>query len=172
MAKIMVHTGRPSCSSWKEFVRSSFGRTVMGKAFWENFVWSWDKIPNWECFFVHCEKGLFLSVFVDDTKLAGKKQKIDPMWKILNKEVDLGEPTSLLDHVYLGCTQRKFEISKEKLDNYRTKFESRISACGSEKLPFFQNLRISSLSYGWSCEKNVWNENVSWRTRRLINTTK
>ena len=42
----------------------------------------------------------------DDIKLAGKKQNLDPMWKVLNKEVDLGEPTSFLDHVYLGCTQR------------------------------------------------------------------
>ena len=39
-------------------------------------------------------------------KLAGKKQNLDPMWKVLNKEVDLGEPTSFLHHVYLGCTQR------------------------------------------------------------------
>ena len=62
--------------------------------------------------FVHREKGLFLSVYVDDIKLAGKKQNIDPMWKVLNKEVDLGEPTSFLDHVYLGCTQRQCEISK------------------------------------------------------------
>ena len=62
----------------------------------------WEKIPNWECFFVHREKGLFLSVYVDDTKLAGKKQNINPRWKVLNKEVDLGEPTSFLDHVYLG----------------------------------------------------------------------
>ena len=30
----------------------------------------------------------------DDIKLAGKKQNLDPMWKLLNKEVDLGEPTS------------------------------------------------------------------------------
>ena len=28
------------------------------------------------------KKGLFLSVYVDDMKLAGKKQNIDPMWKI------------------------------------------------------------------------------------------
>ena len=47
-------------------------------------------------------KRLFLSVYVDDIKLAGKKQNLDPMWKGLNKEVDLGEPTSFLDHVYLG----------------------------------------------------------------------
>ena len=92
------------------------------------------------------KKGLFLSVYVDDIKLAGKKQNLDPMWKVLNKEVDLGEPTSFLDHVYLGCTQRQCEISKDIVDNYRTMFESRIAAGGVEKLPFPQNLRISSRS--------------------------
>ena len=67
----------------------------------------WEKVPNWECLFVHHEKGLFLSVYVDDIKFVGKKQNIDPMWKVLNKEVDLGEPTSFLDHVYLDCTQKR-----------------------------------------------------------------
>ena len=85
----------------------------------------WEKIPNWECLFVHREKGLFLSVYVDDIKLAGKKHNIDPMWKVLHKEGDLGEPTSFLDHVYLGCTQRQCEISKDVVENYRDKFESR-----------------------------------------------
>ena len=59
-------------------------------------------------------------------KLARKKQNIGPMWKVLNKEVELGEPTSFLDHVYLGCTQRQCQISKDIVDNYRTMFESRI----------------------------------------------
>ena len=107
----------------------------------------WEKIPNWECLFVHREKGLFLSVYVDDIKLAGKKHNIDPMWKVLNKEVDLGEPTSFLDHEYLGCTQCQCEVSQNIVDNYRTMFESRISAGGLEKLPFSQNNRISSWSY-------------------------
>ena len=79
----------------------------------------WEKIPSWECLFVHREKGLFLSVYVDDIKLAGKKQNIDPMWKVLNKEVDLREQTSFLDHVYLGCIQRQCEISKDIVDNCR-----------------------------------------------------
>ena len=98
----------------------------------------WEKIPNWECLFLHREKGLFLSVYVDDLKLAGKKQNLDPMWKVLNKEVDLGEPTSFLDHVYLGCTQRKCEISKDvRIADF----------CGGlEKLPFPQHIRISSWS--------------------------
>ena len=80
----------------------------------------WEKIPNCECLFVHREQGLFLSVYVDAIKLAGKKQNLDPMWKLLNTEVDLGEPTSFLDHVYLGCTLRQCQISKDIVDNYRT----------------------------------------------------
>ena len=51
------------------------------------------------------------------------------------KDVDLGEPTSFLDHVYLGCTQRECQISKDMVDNYRTMFESRISAGATEKIP-------------------------------------
>ena len=78
-------------------------------------------------------KRLFLSVYVDDIKLAGKKQNIDPMWKVLNKDVDSSEPTSLLDHENLGCTQRQCEISKDIVDNYRTMFESSISAGATEK---------------------------------------
>ena len=86
-------------------------------------------------------------MYVDGIKLAGKKQNINPKWKVLNKEVDLGEPTSFLDHVYLGCTQRQCEISKDSVDNDGTMFESRISAERTEKLPYSENVRISSWSY-------------------------
>ena len=41
----------------------------------------------------------------------------------------------------------KSEISKNTVDNYRTMFESRISAGRLEKLPFPQNIRFSSWSY-------------------------
>ena len=86
-------------------------------------------------------------MYVDDVKLAGKKQNIDPMLKVLNNEVDLGEPTSFLDHVCLGCTQRQCEISKDSVDNYRAMFESRISSVRIEKLPYSENHRISSWAY-------------------------
>ena len=69
------------------------------------------------------------------------------MWKVRNREVDMGEPTSFFDHVYLGCTQRQCETSKDIVDNYRTMFESRISTGATEKLPCSQNLSISSWSY-------------------------
>ena len=132
--------------------RNLYGHPLAG-LLWERqfekipLQYDWEKVSKRECLFVHNEKGLFLSVYVDDIKLAGKKQNINPMWKVLNKEVDLGEPTSFLDHVYLGCTQRQCEISKDTVDNYRTMFESRISAVGTEKMPFPQNLRVSSWSH-------------------------
>ena len=101
-------------------------------------------------------------MFVDDIKLAGKKQNIDPMWKLLNKEVDLGEPTSFLDHVYFGCTQRQCEISKDIVDTYRTMFESRISAVRTEMLLFSGNLRISYGLVIWRVmQRNLWSDIVS-----------
>ena len=91
----------------------------MGKTIRESSIGTrLGKIPNWECFLVYSEKRPFLSVYVDDMKLAGKKTNIDPMWKVFMKEVDLGEPTSFLDHVYLGCTQGECQTSKDIVDNF------------------------------------------------------
>ena len=81
------------------------------------------------------KEGLFFSVFVDGMKLAGKKQNLD---------------------------QRHCQVNKDIVDNYRTMFESRISAGGVEKLPFTQNLRISSWSYVMKVmQRSVWNDFVS-----------
>ena len=131
------HTWPKSWSSMEDPVvpveRNLFGHPLAGLFLERQFEkvlleHGWEKVANCECLFVHHEKGLFLSVYVDDIKLAGKKQNIDPMWKLLNTEVDLGEPTSFFDHVYLGCTQRQGEIDKDLVDNNSAMFESRISA--------------------------------------------
>ena len=86
--------------------------------------------------------------YVDDIKTGWKETKINLTWKILIKDVDLGEPTSFLDHVYLGCTQRECQISKDIVDNYRNMFESRISAEAEENLPVSEksDVNISSWS--------------------------
>ena len=36
---------------------------------------AWEKVSNWECLFVHRQKGLFLSVYVDDIKIGWKETK-------------------------------------------------------------------------------------------------
>ena len=72
----------------------------------------WEKVPNWECLFVNREKRPFLPVYVDDIKLAGKKRNINPSLKILMKDVDLGEPTSSLDHVYLDALKENVTLAR------------------------------------------------------------
>ena len=121
------------------FERNLYGHPLAG-LLWERQIekvlleHGWEKVLNRECLFVHRARGLFLSVYVDDIKMAGKTENLRPTWKILMKGVELGEPTSFLDHVYLGCTQRKCTISSEIVTKYRDMFESRISAGAKEKL--------------------------------------
>ena len=155
MAQIIVQYGRPSRSSWAKSIWSSFSRIVMGQAIWETII----EVRLGEGFqlgmFIRTPwKGLFLSVYVDDIKLVGKKTNIDPMWEILNKEVDLGEPTSFFDHVHLGCIQRQCEISKDIVDNYRTMFESRIYAGGTKNIMFGKSMYFFVvLRHGGSCQE-------------------
>ena len=59
-------------------VRNLYGHPLAGLLWKRQFEklllkHGWEKISNWECLFVHHEKGLLLSVYVDDIKLAGKK---------------------------------------------------------------------------------------------------
>ena len=62
-------------------------------------------------------------------------ENMEPTWKILMKDVDLGEPTSFLDHVFWVGTQRECQISNDIVANNRDMFESRIFAGAKEKLP-------------------------------------
>ena len=140
--------------------RNLYGHSLAG-LLWERqfekilLKYGWEKVSNWECFSSTAKKGLFLSVYVDNTKLAGKKQNIDPMWKALNKEFDLGEPTSFLDHVYVGCSQRQCEISKDMVDNQWTMCESRISAGENWKTTMLgkSSCFFVVLRYGRSCQE-------------------
>ena len=59
-------------------------------------------------FFVNRAREPFLSVCMDDFKLAGKTENIALTWKILMKDVDLGEPTSFPDHVKFVLTEIGF----------------------------------------------------------------
>ena len=102
--------------------RNLYGHPLAGLLWERQFKkvllnYGWKKVPNWECFSL-TEKGLFFFAYVHDIKLAGKKENINLTWTILMKDVDLGEPTSFLDHAHLGCTQRECQISKDILDNY------------------------------------------------------
>ena len=132
-----------------------------GKDSLRKFYSDWDgKIPNWECLFVHRKQRLFLSVYVDDTKNGWNKQNMGPMWKTLMKLVDLGEPTSFLDDVQLGCTQRECEANETFIDEYRKMFESRISAGATEILPDWEELRAKTVAWSYDMEGRAKKKNV------------
>ena len=63
-----------------------------------------------------------------------------PMSKKWMKLVDLDEPTSFLDRLYLGCTQRECKPN-EIIKGYREMFESRISAGATENYHGGKNLK-------------------------------
>ena len=117
----------------------------------------WSKVQNWNVFFVHRKQGLLLSVYVDDIKMFRKKQSMAPMWKKLTKHVDLDVPSSFLDHVYLGCTQRECKPNDIIVEEYRKNFESLIPSGASAKLPECEKNSHEDgcvvLRYGRTCSK-------------------
>ena len=61
------------------FERNLFGHPLAGLVWERQFEkvlleHGWEKVQNWECLFVNRAKGLFLSVYVDDIKMAGKTE--------------------------------------------------------------------------------------------------
>ena len=112
----------------------------------------WEKIPNWECMFVHRKQGRFLSVYVDDIEMAGKKQNMFSMWKKLMKNVDIDEFTSFLDHVHWGCIQWECKPNETLIEQYTKMFESRISAGATEKLLGWQKPHAQTVAWSYDME--------------------
>ena len=68
MTQSFVSNGICTVIFWQDY----HGNSNLRKFCWNTV----GKVPNWECLFVNREKGLFLSVYVDDIILAGKRQKL------------------------------------------------------------------------------------------------
>ena len=68
------------------------------------------------------------------------------------KLVGLGEMTSFLDHVYLGCTQCERKPDETIIDEYRKMFESRISAEATEKLPGWEKPHAKTVAWSYDME--------------------
>ena len=73
----------------------------------------WENVPNWECLFVQRKQKLFLPVYVDDIKMAGKNQNLAPLWKKLMKNVNFEESTSFLDHVLFRMHSTGMQTKRE-----------------------------------------------------------
>ena len=116
----------------------------------ENLDGRKDRIGNVYLFIDN--KGYFLSVLVDDIKMAGKNQNMAPMWNKSMKNVDIDEPTSFLDHVYLGWTQRECKPNEATAGKYKKMFESRISAGATEKSPGCEKPHAKTVAWSYDME--------------------
>ena len=90
--------------------RNLYGHPRAG-LYWEKFcekhlfAVGFEAAAGFECMYVHKELGLFLSVYVDDFKMAGRAASLLKMWKILGTRMELDPPTPMIGNTYLGCGQ-------------------------------------------------------------------
>ena len=99
-----------------------YGHPLAG-LYWEKhckealFKCGFEPVRGWECLYKHPKEKLFLSVYVDDFKMAGKAEALEPMWKRIGKLLDLEPPTPLTSNVYLGCGQNDTHMLDVSLAN-------------------------------------------------------
>ena len=149
MADVMGTHWRYSFSTWTKLIRTPTCGTLDGETVRQSMDGSsLEKIPNWECLFVH-KKTKFRPIWSMwmTSKMTGKKRDLTPMWKKLMKDVDIEEPTSFLDHAYLGCTQRERKPNDKIIGQYNMLFEPRISAGATEKLPGWDKPRAKTSAW-------------------------
>ena len=123
----------------------------------------WEKVPNWECLFLHRKQHFSLPVYVDDIKKAGKKQNMPLMWKKLMKKRRT-RWTNIISWprtfgMHSTWMQTKWNHSWERKRNvWITYF-------------WWRNWRITRMEK--TCPttwkgmlKNAWNEIANWRTKK------
>ena len=104
-------------ASWHKMVISSqlfhcyailYGHPLAG-LYWERhcqgalFPIGFEKVKGWECLYVHRQDRLYLSVYVNDFKMAGRKSSLKPMWEKIKRVLDIDPPVPLSGSTFLGC---------------------------------------------------------------------
>ena len=123
-------------------VWSFFGRTIMGKAIWESPIETWmgenSKMgmslrSSWKRIVLICVCGWHQIGW-----RCGKYSIKKLIWE--------NQHLSFIMYIW-AVLKDNVKLSTDIVHNYRTMFESRISAWATEKLPCTENLSISSWSY-------------------------
>ena len=132
------------------------------------FKLGFDHVPSWECLYVHYETKLFLSDYVDDYKMAGRKRNIGPMWAAMKAEgLDLEPSVPLSQNVYLGCGQQEVLPDRALFDDKMESFKMICFGGPSGKVegdPLRRNPRKSprmnpnNLPYRWTIVQAVKRE--------------
>ena len=116
--------------------RNLYGHPLAG-LYWEIFLHDiiqaagFKKVVGWECLFVNPVKHQFISVYVDDFKLAGPAGSLEGTWKSLTEQgLALDPPTPLNDNVYLGCSQHEFTPTESEIAAKTALYQTLVGAGG------------------------------------------
>ena len=107
---------RPYC----RLMRNLYGHPLAG-LYWEKHcdraikACGFKPIQGWECLYYHPTDKMYLSVYVDDFKLAGKKENIPKTWAALKQFLNLDPPTPFHNSVYLGCCQYEYHVTDDEI---------------------------------------------------------
>ena len=94
---------------------------TVGKKFWNGNAYLWTEKKDYSCLCMWTKK-----------KLVGKKQNIDLMWKVLTKEVDLGEPTSFFD-TFIWVALKKRMRNEQRYCSQLQKYDWIQDLCRSQR---------------------------------------
>ena len=140
--------GRPSRSSWAEICMVTFLQNCYGKEQFEKILlkYGWEKVSELGMFIRWPRRKTILVCVCD--KIGRIKQNINPMWKVLNKEVDFGRTNIFPRSCILGVNLKTMWNKQRycwQLQNHVLIQNFRMS--NWKKKTCFENIRISSWSY-------------------------
>ena len=104
-----------------------------------------------------------------------KKLFMALMWKKITKGVAYDEPTSFINHVYLGCTLRQCEPTEGIVERNKEIFESRISAWATEKVPGWDTNQAKTRAWFYDMEghaEKCVEEIANWQRKRQSSCSK
>ena len=126
---------------------------LLGKTIRRSFIRTWmGKVPNWECLSIRSSKTTAYCQYMWMTSKWWQEAEYGFHVEQLLRNVDIDEPTSFLDHVYLGCAHRQCKPNETIIEEFSKMFESRISAGATEKLPGWQKLNAKTVAWTYEME--------------------
>ena len=139
----MVRHWRSSGSSWKKFKRTSICRALVGKTVRGSSVGARLGRSTYLGMSICSSKTMTILIGIRGLHKNGWKDVVcmAPMWKKWNETSRSWRTTIILDHVYLGCTQREYKPNEIIIDKFRRRLESRISAGATEKTAWKDTLK-------------------------------
>ena len=173
MTKIMVQYGRPSRSSWAESVRSSFWQDYCGKGNLRKSIETWlgensnlgmSLCTSWKRIIIICVCG-WHKIGWKETKSWSDVESTQQRSRFGRTNIFLGScilglHSTTMPNKQRYCGQLQNHV---RIANFRGKQKN----CHSLKIFVF----LHGLMIWRVMPRSVWNDIVSWRTRRLSNST-